>query len=287
MNGIITRECYVDDGQTGFTFDQYAEFVDEVCNGTDPMYMSTQLGFFVECFTAMNDQFISNGKVDYDNDAFRALAEYVRDNVTDAPEDEADLYSSAAVYTEEEESPASYYTYASFKAMIDSFARYEDTTILGIPSFDGRGPLITVDSSVAISAQTQEADACWEFVELLLSEDFQTMYGESDYCTPVNISAFENTGHAAIDDYNQYVQDSLRYATPADIQMMGLYELDYSCIDKFKELIESCSQVASQDSAVVTIVREEMPAYFSGQKDIEDVISVMEDRVQTFLDERG
>ena len=145
----------------------------------------------------------------------------------------------------------------------------------------------TDSATPAESAQTQEADACWAFVELLLSEDFQTMYGESDYCTPVNVNAFVNTGHAAIDDYNSYVQEQLRWATPEDIQMMGLYELDYSCIDKFQDLIESCSQVASQDSAVVTIVREEMPAYFSGQKDIEDVISVMEDRVQTFLDERG
>ena len=41
------------------------------------------------------------------------------------------------------------------------------------------------------------------------------------------------------------------------------------------------------DPAVASIVVEEMGAYFSGQKDIEDVISVMEDRVQTFLDERG
>ena len=289
MNGIITSQSNVEDGQVGFTFDQYATFVDEVCNGTDPMLMSTQLDFFVECFTAMNDQFVSNGKVDYDNDAFRALAEYVKDNVADRI-DEDELYGSTAEYymmEEEEELTAEYYTYASFRAMTDSFAKYEDVTVLGIPSFDGRGPLITVDSSVAISAQTQEADACWEFIELLLSEDIQTIYGESDYCTPVNIAAFENTGHAVIDDYNMYVQDQLRWATEAEIRMYGLYELDYSCIDKFQELIESCSQVASMDSAVVTIIREEMPAYFSGQKDIDEVISVMEDRVQTFLDERG
>jgi hypothetical protein len=29
-----------------------------------------------------------------------------------------------------------------------------------------------------------------------------------------------------------------------------------------------------------------MPAYFAGQKTLDDVISVIEDRVQTFLDER-
>ena len=288
MNGIITRQSYVEDGQTGFTFDQYADFVDEVCNGTDPMGTSTQLDFFIECFTAMNDQFISNGKVDYDNDAFRELSEYVRDNVTDSIEEYDEYSSSGPAYAlDDEETPAEYYTYASFRAMTDSFAKYDDVVVLGIPSIDGRGPLIAVDSSVAISAQTQEPDACWEFVELLLSEDVQTMYGESDFCTPVSLDAFENTGHAVIDDYNLYVQDQLRWASEAEIQEYGLYELDYSCIDRFQEMIESCSQVASSDSAVVTIAREEMPAYFSGQKEIEDIITVMEDRVQTFLDERG
>lgn len=285
LNGIITRESYVDAGQTGFTFDQYAEFVDDVCNGKDPM-AGTQLDFFIDCFTASNDQFMSNGQVDYNNEAFIALAEYVKDNVIDVVVNE-DEYYSGAYYEDEEEAPAEYYTYASFRAMTDSFARYDDAIILGIPSYDGRGPLISVDSSVAISAQTQEPDACWQFVQLLLSEDVQTMYGESDYCTPVNINAFENTGHAVIDDYNRYVQDQLRWASEAEIRAYGLYELDYSCIDRFQELIENCSQVASQDSAVITIVREEMPAYFSGQKDIDEVIEVMEDRVQTFINERG
>ena len=290
MEGIITRQSYVEDGQQGFTFDQYQEFVSDVCNGTDPMNNGTQLDFFVECLMAMNDQFIKDGRVDYDNEAFRAMAEYVKDNVVDVYEDEYAMSGAVIDYgypEDEEECPASFDSYASFKSMIENFAKYDDVTILGIPSYDGRGPLIAVGSSAAISAQTPEPDACWSFIETLLSEDIQTLYGTSDYCTPVNLAAFENTGHDAIDDYNAYVADATRWATEADIREMGLYEIDDSCLDDFQEMIESCSQVASQDSAVITIVREEMPAYFSGQKEIDDVISVMEDRVQTFLDERG
>jgi hypothetical protein len=41
------------------------------------------------------------------------------------------------------------------------------------------------------------------------------------------------------------------------------------------------------DPAVASIVVEEMGAYFSGQKSLDDVIEVMEDRVQTFINERG
>lgn len=284
LNGIITSGSNVDDGQVGFTFDQYADFVDDVCNGNDPMNSSTQLEFFVQCFNSMNDQFISDGEVDYDNEAFRALAEYVDENVVDQlPEDEEMFYFDEYNY---EESVADFYSYASFSGMIDSFAKYEDATILGIPSIDGRGPLVTVSSSVAISAQTQEVDGCWAFVEMLLSEDIQTIYGENDYCTPVNIDAFDATSQAIVDDYNEYVRRDSIWYTEEEIEMYGFHEIDYSCIDEFKTMIESCSLVASSDSDIITIVREEMPAYFSGQKDLEDVIEILEDRVQTTIDER-
>ena len=43
----------------------------------------------------------------------------------------------------------------------------------------------------------------------------------------------------------------------------------------------------TSDAAISKIISEEMPAYFSGQKDLEDVIEIMQDRVQKVLDERG
>ena len=64
-------------------------------------------------------------------------------------------------------------------------------------------------------------------------------------------------------------------------------ELDYSVADRYETMIRSCSSVSQTDTAVTVIVREEMPAYFSGQKTIEEVIDIMENRVQTFLNERG
>ena len=51
-------------------------------------------------------------------------------------------------------------------------------------------------------------------------------------------------------------------------------------------MINSCSAVSTTDAAITAIIREEMPAYFSGQKTLDEVISILEDRIQTFLDER-
>jgi hypothetical protein len=63
--------------------------------------------------------------------------------------------------------------------------------------------------------------------------------------------------------------------------------IDYSVVDSYEDMIYSCSAVLSTDLAITVIVREEMPAYFCGQKTLDEVTSIIENRVQTFLNERG
>ena len=49
----------------------------------------------------------------------------------------------------------------------------------------------------------------------------------------------------------------------------------------------SCSKMQTEDSAISSILIEEMPAYFLGQKDLNAVVKITQDRVQKVLDERG
>ena len=67
----------------GFTFDEYADFVSDVCNGTDPMYME-KTEFFTTCLSAMSDEFVTDGKVDYNKDSFKQLAEYTKNSTMQA-----------------------------------------------------------------------------------------------------------------------------------------------------------------------------------------------------------
>ena len=46
------------------------------------------------------------------------------------------------------------------------------------------------------------------------------------------------------------------------------------------------SKADSVDAAINMILIEEMPAYFAGQKTLEQVIPVMQNRIQKVLDER-
>ena len=290
VTGLAVLEENVADGQTGFTFDQYSEFVSTVCNGTDPLSMD-QTEFFIMCLAAMSEQFVDEeGNVNYDNEAFRALAEYTNENVIAPEESEEDTYDMGSMGDSLTEAGAIQFDYGSFLGLISLIGdKANETKILGIPSIDGRGPMLSVDCSVAISAQTNEADACWSFVETLMSADVQKYYASSSGGTPISIEAYEESATESIDSYNDMISTYTSYFSAAEIAMYGIptETIDYDVIDTYETMIDSCSAVSTTDPAVEAIIREEMPAYFAGQKTLDDVISVIEDRVQTFIDERG
>ena len=290
VTGIAVFTDDLDAGQNGFTFDQYADFVGTTCNGHDPLSME-QTEFFVMCMDAMSEQFITeDGKVSYDNEAFRALAEYTKDNVFPPIDDGVDIYGGVSS-TESDMGMyrAVRFELSYFDAFVQLLGRYaNESTIVGLPSIDGRGPMLSVNTSVAVSSQTAEAEACLRFVRSLLSSDIQEYYAASFDGCPISIAAFETSSRNAVNYYNEIERLNASLLSPAELAMLGeeTTELDYEVIDNYEAMIDSCSSVAATDPAISVIIREEMPAYFSGQKTLDDVISVMEDRVQTFLDER-
>lgn len=292
VTGIAVLNENIGEGQTGFTFDQYASFVSTVCNGKNPLVMD-QTEFFITCMDAMGDEFIGDdGRIRLDNEAFYALAEYTDDHVSapiivETGDPNMVEYGTGDPLLEDGARYMDSSSFDMYLALLGNHANY--STLLGLPSIDGRGPLLSVSSSVAISAQTSEPDACLTFVQTLLSPEVQDYYAQSSKGCPVNISSYESFARAMVDDYNRAVDDRSRYMTPAAMELYGdhITRLDYSVVDTYETMLRSCTTISTTDRAMSVIIREEMPAYFAGQKTLEEVISIMEDRIQTFLDERG
>ncbi len=284
VQGIRTDASKVENGQIGFTFDQYNEFVDEVCNGDNPIMLG-QLDFFTSVIIGMNDVFEDGGSVNYDCDAFREFAEYVKDNVNEEF-DFGDEYWGEAYYEGGDTTveTAEYTTVSSFSSFIGW--DYSSTAVLlGIPSYDARGPMIRCGYSAAISAETASPDGCWAFISTLIDTPCQE--GFASYGCPINVEAFENIAEIALEAHNASVRESLQWYTQEEIIQYGISELDSSVIDTYRNTMMSASVLASMDAAVQTILREEMPAYFSGQKSIDEVIDIIQDKVQTYINERG
>ena len=161
-----------------------------------------------------------------------------------------------------------------------------DITVLGIPSTDGRGPMIQPYTSFGVSSQASNVSACIEFIKTILSDEIQEELAmEENYV--LNREAFHKGGMAAVEFYNGPKGDTIfGYDHMTGEPLKNRIKFSEKDIDNLESIISSCSVMYTDDQAINIILIEEMPAYFLGQKDLDSVIKITQDRVQKVLDER-
>lgn len=277
--GISTSANNVEADQVGFTFEQYEQFVEGPCNGVSP-FSGNQTDVFIQLADCMQDSFIHDGDVDFDTPEFRALAEFVRDNIYESPE--SDDYG----YVEESSDDASVTYISDIATYFDSIAS-KNNTVLGLPSYDGRGPVVYDCDSVAVSAMTEHPEACNEFVSVLLGESSQDIYGA--YQIPVNRNSFNTIAEQYIESHNAEIELMLRIYNEAMLSSFGYstQTMDESSIPVFAEFVGGISNSYNNDGSINSIIREEIPSFLEGQKTLEEIIPLLNDRVNTVLDERN
>lgn len=287
VNGIQTSSDNAGASGVGFTLDEYVDFVDDACNGTDPIG-SGQNMYFLTLFNETSSSFIKDGKADFSGEEFAALAEYCKDNAPEKSLSYDELYPDDMSYSYEQTTYAAVditaYSLGDYLYYLDSIEGRGDA-ILGYPSVDGKGPSAAPASSAAISASAVDVDACWDFIKTLLSEEMQTEMAEAGN-NVLNKAAFDSVTDKAVDYYNDMFSDDYYYGVGVGAPSKpDKFTADDA--EAYKEIVEGITVMNTSDAAISKIISEEMPAYFSGQKDLEDVIEIMQDRVQKVLDERG
>ncbi len=258
VEGMAMEKSIAPSGKTGFTYDEYKKFIDEKCNGTTPFDTYSQKDVLVTFLSAMYKDFVDGDSVNFDNDSFRKTCKFVKENVKDG-----------AVFTEMSENgeytgdhnadscPVELSTLYSFSnyLQLSKMRGGAEIAFLGIPSVDGRGPILAARTSVI----------------------------------PVNTNALKKTSEEILKEENDRISYNLENLPASQIAAMNLPSktIDEKTADEFAGLITGAKNIDCSDSAIINIVREEIPAYLEGQKDIDDVIDIINDRAQKVVDERG
>lgn len=290
IGGIMAYKSDAGEGKIGFTVDEYNQFVKQICNGKNPVELS-KIDFFVDCIARGYVDYMADGKVDFNTPEFKALAEYANRYVFDPVETDKDATSDYVVIggmNPIKDGPI----YATIKKPEDIVYQSNDIHkpfgMYGYPGMTGKdGPTAYVTSSAAISAVISDEmkAASWEFIKMMLSEDVQKKEQDGN---PVNISAYTYKTQRAVDvmnaSYDSYVKNGMG---EAELAQYYLYRLDDSVVEYVVDIAKSVTSVNSIDTSVEKIIYEEMGAYFAGQKDIDTIVRIINNRVQTVVNERG
>ena len=250
LNGILLNSKDVGKSDSGVKIKNYKNFVDDVCNGNDPMYCySDRVNYFNALIGSSFNLFEkTDGTLSFDNESFREMAEYVYQNVP-----EMITYNEGIVRI------------ADIGSISGAFVQYgaalNNKKLIGTPSADGRGICCKLESSASITACSSCPDGAWEFMSSMLDEEVLA------FCRGISINRkiFQESAVNAIDGS----------PIPQEI------------VDVFIGFIDECAYYYSTDYTISGIISEEMPAYFAGQKSLDEVIRIIDSRVGTLMAERA
>ena len=156
---------------------------------------------------------------------------------------------------------------------------------IGFPTNGGNGVLLSLDRAFAISSGCKDKEGAWSFVRSLLDDSYQDEYGNF----PVTVSGFEAAVAKAMEQeyYLDENGEKVYYDGTAYIGDMEypLPVLTQAQADDFKQLVNSAQIGGRYEMEIMTILSEETPAYFSGDKTADAVADLIQNRVSIYLGE--
>ena len=182
-------------------------------------------------------------------------------------------------------------------------------TLCGYPTEDGTAPGVRVQSSnlLAVSADSESLGGCKAFIDFCLSDDIQS----SEYLTasalPVTRSALElalnnyrylyyynsfstyenpNLGGGSVTQlspvsHSAQKDESTLYTSSSYTEMI-LTDDDFDTVLTF---FDTCTAYADPDTVISGIVEEELSAWESGARSLEDAAKMIQSRVWIYLNE--
>lgn len=172
----------------------------------------------------------------------------------------------------------------------------EELAIIGYPSNDGRGTVVSIDTSVAVANDTPAGESAWEFVKLLSknagSDEFMSGFATHNDVLHKNFSKLVGTKCVfGPDSTATYTGD----VSEEEIERMiesshGVYhevtEADFELISRFFVNVKPKHGDAVSRN-IVNIIYEEMLPYIDGVKSLDETQELIQSRVSLLVSERS
>ena len=166
----------------------------------------------------------------------------------------------------------------------------DEIVILGMPTKNGGANRILlhgITSPIGINAATVNADGAWQFIRTTLLPDSRTEEG-----FPLRIDIFEDliaeakeTVYGIDESGNNVVLPSFTYhfVNPH----INVFEMTDAEAAMLREIVYNAKSGGRSTIIANNIMHEELPLFLSGARSTEDTARIIQNRIQTYLNECG
>lgn len=292
--------------EENWTFDDMVEVLSENKDMKVTNYGSSKETVF-SIFDGQLSNYIDYDKAEcsFDSDEFREFLEFCNKypdeseeiNWETATQEEMEAYWNEQDTLLMEDKALLYSMYLSdmteYKTAKDAYFGGEDITLVGIPSEDGNGAILSLDNNIAILESSPSPDACWEFMKEFFTEDYQSGENRYVYALPTLKTAFDKKAEDSmhkpyyLDENGEKVEyDNSYYINNKEITITPLTkeEKDY-IVDYIKKADTIYTSGATEE--INEIIWTEVQKYFKKESTSQQACDMIQNRVSILLSEQS
>ncbi|MCR4644863.1 MAG: hypothetical protein K5695_05575 [Oscillospiraceae bacterium] len=179
--------------------------------------------------------------------------------------------------------------YQSYEEQFQYFDK-APVTYCGYPTLKegSNGSSFQPDFTLAVSANSQYQDKCWEFLSSMLTDEYQD---NLSWALPVKKSSFDKQAEAAMKpatyyDYELGKEAEYERTIYRGEQEVKIPDMPKSYIEDVKKLISGINETTYYDQKVSTIIEEESQKFFAGDQSAQQAADMIQSSVSLYLSEQ-
>ena len=276
--------------QSGWTAGDMKEYAASQKDGVLLMEVPSKESFLTNIMIGTGNQFVDweKGECRFDSEEFKNILE-----ISNKYAGDEDVYMSDETTAQKVK--------AKKLLLVNAMVCAEDMSVLdkmfggkasfkGFPTTEGNGAVFSPSMGLAMSAKCEDKDGAWEFIKTLVSKE---NVGDSYQYTsliPIREDVYDmkikslTTTSEYTDEFGEVIVPREGEDSPYGVQTK-VKPLTDEEVARYRDLIDNTSMVNFYNEEVSQIINEEAAAYFNGDKSLDDVCKVIQDRATTYINE--
>ncbi len=278
------------DNKDGWTYDEFFEAMDKVQKDDMIYELNTKNEIFNVLVLKVLDDFIdlNEGKCSFDSDNFKKLLEFCNKGKKEDPNgdgiDEKELKEKVKnhqmILFDFMGNPDGY--------CASNIVLNNKANIVGYPNENGNKGRVEFNISFGMYSKSKNKEGAWEFIREYLTDDFQK--SSDNYGIPTRKDTFENYIKPYIAK-KKYKNEADEEISPMNYEYgkMGftfkLHPLTDEEEETYRNLVDHVERDPALDPKVKDIISEEVIKYFNGDRDVDETCKVLQNRINTYINE--
>ena len=291
INAIIGKVSDVGNGDT-WTIEDMMAMMDTKDKDAEIIPYSTKYSILYMMCTANQDMFVNEetGECNFTGEEFMKVLEFANrfpaeaDYDPNGPSQIEKIRNGKLILLNE--SITSVQLYQMYEYMFG-----EPVNLIGYPTYGESGLRFSSNgTTVAMNAQSENKEGVWEFIRFNLKkekqENLQTANGGFPIMKDALEKQFEKDMEAEYyEDVDGSQKEQAKMVWGTEDFTVEVFAAKEEQVDHIRTMIETAGSNMQMDSQMFAIISEEAQGYFEGQKSAEDVAALVQNRVQTYINE--